>query len=291
MQNKNIFYTLGIILFLVFFYSLFLNPPSNFKPGTIVQIQPGMGLRNISLELKNENIIRSRLAFEFFAILFGGEKHIISAGYLFDNKTSVWQVAKRIVRGDHHLPPVVATIPEGFNKNEIADVYISKLANFNKNNFLLKAKEGYLFPDTYYFFTTDNEIKVMEHMSKNYEKKITPIRPEILASGRTEKEIITMASIIEKEAKGASDRGIISGILWKRINQGMPLQVDAAPETYKTKGLPENPISNPGLEAIHAAIYPQSSPYLYYLHDKEGNTYYAKTFAEHKANKAKYLNK
>ena len=125
-------------------------------------------------------------------------------------------------------------------------------------------------------------------MSDNFEKKITPSSANYF-SGKTEKEIIIMASIIEREAKGDTDRGIISGILWKRIQIGMPLQVDSAPETYKTKGLPDSPIGNPGLKAIEAAINPQSSSYLYYLHDKDGNIHYAKTFAEHEVNIEKYL--
>ena len=98
-----------------------------------------------------------------------------------------------------------------------------------------------------------------------------------------------MASIIERESKGDVDRRVISGILWKRIKIGMPLQVDAAPDTYKTKGLPKSPIGNPGILAIQAAIHPTRSPYLYYLHDKNGNIYYAKTFLEHKQNIARYL--
>jgi UPF0755 protein len=98
-----------------------------------------------------------------------------------------------------------------------------------------------------------------------------------------------MASLIEGEAKGDIDRGIISGILWKRIKIGMPLQVDASPETYKVKGLPKSPIGNPGIKTIEAAINPQNSPYFYYLHDKNGNIHYAKTFTEHEANIKKYL--
>ena len=166
-----------------------------------------------------------------------------------------------------------------------------KLANFNKDKFLLEAKdkEGYLFPDTYFFLNNANETDVIKSMSDNFEKKINPLLSEIISSGKTEKEIIIMASIIEREAKGEIDRDVISGILWKRISIGMPLQVDAAPETYKVKGLPKSPICNPGLEAIKASIHPQSSPYLYYLHDKDGNIHYARTFAEHKKNKLKYL--
>lgn len=254
-----------------------------------MEIGNGASLHSASRELKNENIIRSRLAFEAFVILYGGERRIISSGYLFESKLPVWQVAKRVSGGGRYIAPIVVTIPEGYNKVEIADAYTAKLANFDKNNFLSIAKEGYLFPDTYYFFSTDNETSAIDSMSKNFEKKIGPIRPEIISSGKTESEIIIMASILEREAKGDTDRGIISGILWKRIQNGMRLQVDAEPNTYKQGGLPKNPISNPGLEAIHAAIYPQSSPYLYYLHDKAGVTHYAKTFTEHKENVAKYL--
>lgn len=287
---KTAFFIFFFAFFSLFFsYFFFLSPPSGFKPGTVLQIEPGMSLRSISLRLKEENIIRSRLAFEVFVILLGGDKRIKYSNYVFEENSSVYQVAKEIVNNNRYLAPVVVTIPEGFNKEEIANAFTYKLIKFNKTNFLLKAKEGYLFPDTYYFLTEDDEEDVIESMSKNFTKKITPIQKEIISSGRSEASIINMASIIEKEAKGDVDRGIISGILWERLDKGMRLQVDAAPITYKEKGLPGIPISNPGLEAIHAAIYPKSSPYLYYLHGKDGNTYYAKTFEEHKSNIAKYL--
>lgn len=186
---------------------------------------------------------------------------------------------------------IPVTIPEGYDTSEAADVFASKLTTFDKDRFLLiaKAKEGFLFPDTYYFFKLDNEDDALRLMSANFEKKVAPLRSQIVLTGKTEKEIITMASIIEREAKGDADRSLISGILWKRLSLGMPLQVDAELETYKTKGLPKSPVCNPGLEAIKAAIYPEASNYLYYLHDKDGNIYYARNFEEHKANKLKYL--
>ena len=199
----------------------------------------------------------------------------------------------RIERNNYYksIVSISVTIPEGFNTNQIGDTFALKLKNFNKANFLLQVNEleGYLFPDTYSFLNNMNETNVIKSMRDNFEKKVTPLLPEIAAVGKTENDIVIMASILEKEAQGDTDRKIISGILWKRISIGMPLQVDAAMETYKTKGLPENPIGNPGLEAIQAAIHPQSSPYLYYLHDKDGNIHYAKNFAEHVKNKLKYL--
>lgn len=289
--NKVFFNVIGLIAFLAIFYFFFLSAPGDFPLRAVVRVEKGSSLHSVSLKLKDEHIIRSRIVFEAFVILLGHEKRVISTDYYFENKLPVWQVARRIGRGEHNMAPVVITIPEGFDMNQIADTAVPALVNFNKDKFLIEARklEGYLFPDTYFFLTNADEGDVIKSMSDNFSKKITPLFPEIVSAGKTEKDIITMASIIEKESKGNADRGIISGILWKRISIGMPLQVDAASSTYEVKGLPEGPIGNPGLEAIKAAIHPQSSPYLYYLHDKYGNIHYAKSFAEHKQNINKYL--
>ncbi len=289
--KKVIFFVVVFLLFLYFFFFFFLSAPANFPTGTIFKIEPRSSLRAVSLKLKNEHIIRSRLIFEALVIILNGEKHVVSANYYFENKLPVWKVAQRISKGEHHLAPIVVTIPEGFDISQIGDAFFSKLVNFDKSKFITEAKglEGYLFPDTYFFLNTDTESDVFTSMRDNFEKKMLALKPAIVSSGKTEKDIITMASLIEREAKGDIDRKLISGILWKRIAINMPLQVDAAPETYKVAGLPKNPICNPGLLAIKSAILPQSSPYLYYLHDKNGNIHYARTFAEHEANVLKYL--
>ncbi len=290
-SNKNVFCVLGIIIFLIFFCSFLLSPPADFPVGAIVKVELGDSLRDVSLKLKDEHIIRSRLMFEALVIIFNREKSVIRADYYFENKLPVWKIAERISKGEHNMAPIVVTIPEGFDTVQIADIFSSKLANFNKNEFLKEAieLEGYLFPDTYFFLSTDSEINVLKSMTENFNRKIAIIRSDIMASGKTEKEIIIMASLIEGEAKGDTDRGFIAGILWKRLGLNMPLQVDVAPETYKNTGLPKNPIGNPGLEAIKAAIYPKNSPYLYYLHDKNGDIHYAKSFTEHRKNVLKYL--
>ncbi len=287
---KKYYFATGSVL-LLFAFLFFLSAPFNFPKGIIFNIQEGESLRSISLKLKNEKIIRSRTVFETFVIIYGGEKHLIPSDYLFEEKTPVFEVARRISKGDRHLAPISVTIPEGFTLAEIAAIFPLKLNNFNSDKFLYKAKdkEGYLFPDTYFFLNGDNEDDALRLMNSNFEKKFAPLRPQILAQNKTENEIIIMASLIEGEANGDTDRGYISGILWKRLAIGMPLQVDVAMETYNTKGLPPNPIGNPGLESIKAAINPVKSNYLYYIHDKEGNVHYASNFNEHKANIAKYL--
>lgn len=293
LNKKNTIYIVGVIVFFALFYFLFLSAPGDFPSGTVVRIEEGSSLRGVSFKLQNEHIIRSRTLFEAFVIIFGNEEHVISTNYYFENKLPVFVVARRISKGEHDMAPVSVTIPEGFNVKQIAEAMSANLLNFNKAKFLLQAKnkEGYLFPDTYFFLTTGTEEDVIKSMSDNFEKKIKPFISEIISLGKSEKDIITMASIIEKESRGNVDREVISGILWKRFKIGMALQVDAAPETYRTKGLPRSPIGNPGILAIEAAIHPQSSPYLYYLHDKNGNIHYARNFTEHTKNIQKYLSR
>lgn len=296
LKPKNLFkpvYFFVILFFIILFwiYSFVFLPPTNFKAGEIFNIEEGGSLRSISKNLEDNGLIKSRALFEAFVIAYGGEKHILPGDYFFENKLPVFEIARRISQGDRNIEPIKITIPEGFDVSDIAEVVNNKLSKFNKDKFLNLASpnEGYLFPDTYFFFYNDNEEEVYKLMRENFEKKMQKIRPEIISVGKTETEIIVMASIIEREAKGDVDRELISGILWNRIKIGMALQVDAAPITYKEKGLPGMPIANPGIESIKAAVYPKSSTYLYYLHGKDGEIHYAKTFEEHRQNKFKYL--
>lgn len=289
--KKVAIYLLVFFVFFILVCYFTFSSPRNFPNGIIVSVENGDSLRAISLKLKNEHIVRSRIAFETFILVYGGDRRVISADYLFESGVPVWQVARRISKGERHLAPVKVTIPEGFTSEEIANTFDTKLSSFDKNIFLesAKNKEGYLFPDTYFFFTDATTNDVLKSLTDNFNKKILTLDGDIKQSGKSQTDIIKMASLIELEAEGSLDRDMIAGILWHRIAINMPLQADAAPETYKNKGLPKSPVSNPGLSAIKAAIYPKSSPYLYYLHDKEGGVHYARTFAEHRSNINKYL--
>ena len=291
LPKKAFFYIVVLFFFFLIFYFGFLSAPRKFPVNAVFNINTGDTLRDVSKNLKDQNLIRSRVMFETFVILYGGEKHILIGDYLFKEKVSVFEVARRVAMKERNLAPIKITIPEGFDNLEIAETFSAKLKNFDEVKFLELAKDsqGHLFPDTYFFFTSDDEEKVFDSMQKNFEIKIKSAQKEIELSGKSEKSILVMASIIEKEAKGDSDRAVISGILWNRISKHMPLQVDADMWTYKNKGLPASPICNPGIESIRAAIKPVNSPYLYYLHDVDGGIHYAKTFEEHKINKAKYL--
>ena len=303
---------LGLIA-LVATLSFFLSPPAQFVPGTTVVVKEGSSLGQVSLLLQEQNLIRSRVLFEFCAITLGGDKRVIAGEYLFKNPVGSCEIASRIVRGILGVPAVRVTIPEGTSNKEMAVILGKALPQFDTAAFLASSRgdEGYLFPDTYFFSKNATVADVETLMKENFQRKIKPLGASIAASGHSLHDIVIMASILEKEVATDKDRAIVSGILWKRIDLSMPLQVDAtfaylldkqsseltqadlniaSPyNTYRNKGLPPGPISNPGLSALRAAITPLVTPYLYYLADKNGVTHYATTFNEHKANKEKYL--
>ncbi len=179
--------------------------------------------------------------------------------------------------------------------------------------------EGYLYPDTYRVYASSTATEVITKMLSNFDQKLTPkMRADIAAQGKTINEILTMASIIEKEAPISysksenQDAKIISGIFWRRIKVGQALQscatlayvlgvdkeqysqvdtkFDSPYNTYQNKGLPPGPIANPGILAIEAAIYPTPSNYNYFLTPKDSKSIiYAATYEEHLRNKNKYL--
>lgn len=204
------------------------------------------------------------------------------------------------------------------NKDDFLTVVSKNLNSFVNDFDFLQGKpadvdlEGYLFPDTYRVFKNTSSEEVAKKMLNNFGKKLLPeMREEIKRRHRSIFEIITLASIIEKEVRGEDNMKLIADIFYKRLNAGMALQSDATINyitgkglvqptaedlkidnpynTYKYRGLPPSPISNPGLEAIMAAIYPKSNPYYYFLTTKDGKVIYAKNYQEHLQNKRNYL--
>lgn len=295
LKKKINFLQLFVFLFtLLFLVSLFyffskIEPPSDFKTSLIFTIEKGDSLRKVSYKLEEENFIKSRVFFEIFVIAFGGEKNIKTGDYLFKEKINTIEVARRISLGVKGIGPTKITIPEGYTNKQISNLLKDKFRNFDENEFLDKVenKEGYLFPDTYFFLTGDNTDTIIKALEDNFTKRTKDIFENL--DEKQIRDVIIMASLIEGEASGDGDREIISGILWKRLSINMPLQVDVAPITYQERGLPKVPISNPGLKAINASMNPQSSSYLYYIHDKKGDTYFARNFQEHRINIEKYL--
>jgi UPF0755 protein len=208
---------------------------------------------------------------------------------------------------------VAVTIPEGATRKDIAKTAQLKNPQFDVDAFLslTEGKEGYLFPETYFVppdFTAEELVAFIE---KTYQEKVVPLKTQFEARGRTEKEVLTLASLLERETNSEESMKVVAGILENRMEIGMALQVDASLEyilekplkeltpedlkidspynTYSHNGLPPTPIGNPGLRAIEAILNPTKSSYFYYITDEQGEFHYAKTFEEHKLNVQKYL--
>ena len=309
----RILVVMGIIVGLVYLFRTFVAAPADFPAPYQLTIERGQTLFSISHELVDAHVIKSPRLFEMFMIAFGSERNVSEGEYYFVSPLSSLSIALRISCKQFGIERVKVTFPEGFTAKQMGERLATSFTGFDTTLFmtLAKGQEGYLFPDTYRFFPSATPDVIVTTLKHNFDIKINTLREEITSSGRSEKDLIIMASIIEKEAAGEEDRAMISGILWKRLDQGIALQVDApflyilskeskelttkdlainSPyNTYKHTGLPPTAIGNPGLAAITAAIHPSDSPYLYYLHDTEGNIHYAKTYAEHKKNIANYL--
>jgi UPF0755 protein len=273
------------------FYVFFITPPKDFPENSIFTVEEGMGLEQLAQELESENIVRSSLWFRIFAILSGGERGMKAGDYLLEEEENVVTLAWRIAGADHRIETVKITIPEGFTNEEISELFDKRFLKFNHAEFLELAPQGFLFPDTYFIEVGATASSTIKLLKNNFINKISKLEKEIKTSGHSLSEIVNVASIIESEVRTTRDRGLVSGIIWRRLKIGMPLQVDSAMETYERRGLPAEPISNPGIESIVAAIHPISSNYLYFLTDKKGTAYYAKDFDGHQTNRELYLNK
>ena len=291
-----------------------LDPKS--KKAKIFVIRKGETLTSIAKRLEKEKIIRSKIAFILAVKKLGIEKKIQAGTFKLSPAKNTFEIAKTLTYGTFD---VWVTIVEGLRKEEIAQI-ISKKIKISKLEFLKYAKEGYLFPDTYLFPKNTTAKRIVKIMEKNFHKRFNEeLKKRARQKGLTVEQTVILASLVEREAKYENDRPIVASILLKRLKNDWPLQVDATVQyalgyqekqktwwkknltkqdleidspynTYKYKGLPPTPISNPGLSSIKAVIKANpNTPYWYYISDKRGKLHFAKTLKEHQANINKYL--
>ncbi len=301
-----------IVLGFLFVHFFMWTAPFSFPSQSVFKIEKGDSVSFVAEELYEKRIIRSPYFFKGMVVLLGRGKGVKAGDYIFTKSENVYEVTKRLITADYGFEPIKITIPEGSSIFQIASIFDKNLANFDSTAFLAQAKEGYIFPDTYSFLPNADEKEVLSVMQENFNTKIKTLSEEIKKFGKPLDEVITMASILEEEARTTETRQILSGILWKRLEIGMPLQVDVTFQyvngkntyelsqedlkidspynTYKYKGLPPTPISNPGLDSISAAVNPKDTPYLYFLSGRDGKMYYADDFEGHKKNRELYLN-
>ncbi len=307
---------LAIVFSILFYFGYSLGAVSDSpQPSKVFEIKTGEGFRSIVDRLEYDELIRSRAAFKALSIVTGSAFKLKPGSYKLSSSMTSYGILNELILGSH--PEVAATIPEGSNVYEI-DKILSENGITKKGDFIstvLKRKlEGRLFPDTYKFFIDSSPEEVVDKFLDNFDFKTKDL------SGREVKdEDLVLASLLEKEVPDLEDQRVVAGILKKRLEAGIPLQVDAticyikaalSPNqdvncyplspldfkinspynTYLNRGLPPGPIGNPGVSAMESALNPKASPYLFYLSDPATRkTVFAKTLEEQIKNKARYL--
>ncbi len=326
---KNISLVIFGILCLVLVWEIFVPKSFNSQEPVVYTAESGAGQADIARDLAAEGVIKNGFFFKLYSFISGNAGKLQAGGYDFSPSMSIAGIINRLAKGDVMKNRVV--VLEGWDLDDVAK-YVDAKKFYFKKEFLAAARadyseefpflknrpkgaglEGYIFPDTYSVPAYNMPHDFIKIALANFDKKLTPeLRKEIEKQKKTVFQIVTMASILEKEVPSLADKKIVAGILWKRINNGMALQVDSTINyitgksdsratladlkidskynTYKYLGLPAGPISNPGMTSILAAIYPTKSEYWFYLSaDGSGETVYSKTFKDHQLAAARYL--
>jgi len=334
----------GFLVFLFFFLLLaggaaaawFVFLPAG--PGiananeTFVEVAPGSGSNQIATQLEQAGVVRSRYAFDLVRLWKRGR---LKAGeYRFDHPAPVTEVYARIARGDVYTLPV--TIPEGANRFDIAARIVQAgFLNVNKEDFLAAtvsetpliadldpkahSLEGYLFPDTYRFPRRVTSAQIINTMVRRFRTVASELDLTQTADSRNVHDVVTLASLVERETAVSSERPLVASVLANRLAKKMPLMTDPAViyglevnsqwrgviyqsdltdpkrdtpyNTYRHIGLPPGPIANPGMASLRAVINPAATGYLYFVAagaDPQGKSRFASTLDEHNKNVASY---
>lgn len=275
----------------------------------VFAIARGEGARSVSTRLASEKLVRSSTGFFLLVKLMGIERNLQVGDFRINRSMDAASVAETLTHGT--LDVWVTTL-EGWRVEEIASK-LSKSLDIPEMEFLKHSREGYMFPDTYLLPKDASAGAIVNIFTDTFLQKTVDLQRDAAKTGLTFDQVVTLASIVEREGRSDEDRPIIAGILLNRLKAGWPLQVDATLQyilgyqasekswwkkslfdedkkinspynTYRNPGLPPGPIANPGLSALKAVVFSQKTDYWYYLHDPTGKAHYAKNIEEHSAN-------
>lgn len=304
-----------VLAVVIAWFYLWISPAPMLAPSSQISIEKGESFRTIARRLKNGGVVRSSTALLIYGELTGTARRIQPGDYEFKGGERIPDVMRHLVNGD--FVSIVITIPEGLTIHQIAErvaatglVCQPDFENAAHDGPLIRAlglmplgAEGYLFPATYKFSPRAKVKDVLSAMLMRFFEVLTPqAEQRMFELGLTPREMVTMASIVEKEAKIAGERKLIASVFYNRIRLGMPLQSDPTAEysfegesesaaaavrvpstfnTYSFAGLPPGPIANPGQRSIEAALYPAKSDYLYFVARDDGTHVFSKSYEEH----------
>jgi len=283
-----------------------------------IVIQKGASVSSIGTQLTQKGLIRSPYVFRFIVWKNRLQRSLQAGTFTLKLSQSAEEIALALTKG---TDDVWVTLVEGWRNEEIAEELQRTFGEeFNAQEFLTltKHKQGYLFPDTYLFPKLSSPQLVLSTLTKAFDKKVNAEdRLALQQQNRTLEDVVALASLVEREARQPETMRVVAGILWKRLDVGWPLQVDATLQyikgydaknktwwqtpygidktlkspynTYVHVGLPPTPICNPGMNALRAAMNPKESSYWYYITDDNGVMHYAETLEQHNANVRNYL--
>jgi UPF0755 protein len=319
LNNRLVIISLALILLLIpsvcfVYFNYFV--PSNTKK-VIVEISRGMGLREIAAKLEECGVLKSDKFFILFVMVKGKRNRLQAGEYEFSPGESMSDVTGKIVRGDVKVRKI--TIPEGLNIYEIADL-LEKKGVVSRKEFIEKARradlatefigkpstsfEGYLFPETYYYKKGVTAEELINMMTSRFESVWNSLKSERDGINLSDQEIVTLASIIEKETGEPSERSMISEVFHNRLRLGMRLESDPTViyglgnefdgdltreklkmtsnyNTYLISGLPPGPIANPGKASLEAALNPTDFNYLYFVANGDGGHEFSTNYRDH----------
>jgi len=318
----------GIIIFIwmtagFFYHQATISVGENTQT-IILSIPPGATLKKISTDLKGLSLIRNASAFRLLANIRQKQTHIQVGEYELNQSMLPMDILKAITSGKTVLHPI--TIPEGYRISEIAELLTKKISInkeifikesrnkdlLNKLNITSKSLEGYLFPETYHFSKHTAEKKIIQTMLSTFQQRMKTknIQDQIQSSDMSLHEIITLASLIEKETGMNGERKHISSVFHNRLKRKMRLQtdptviyaienfdgnirkkdldIDSPYNTYRYKGLPPGPIASPGIKSIVAALNPIKTNHLYFVSKKDGSHQFSSSLKEHNRAVQKY---
>jgi len=304
----------GAALGLAMYFAL-VRGPARFGQPRIVSIRDGESLNTAARKLAKAGVIRSALAFVLYVDMIGQARGLKPGDYAFTGGEGIARVLRHLVNGD--FMTVSVTIPEGMTVHQIGE-RLQQAGLVCDGEFDTAAldgpvpralglgplgAEGFLFPATYRVSPLAGKQQVLMAMLERFYAILTPeVEQRMFELGLDEREMVTLASIVEKEAKVPGERQTIASVFYNRLNLGMPLQSDptaqynfagepqqalaavharSAFNTYEFSGLPPGPIANPGLSSIHAALYPARTNYLYFVARSDGTHIFSRSFKEH----------
>ncbi len=325
---------LGILILLVIFTIYFYNQINSQNPNQFgdkeFEIKKGEGVRLITDNLVAQGFLEKPFWFKVYVAASGNKTKFVDGVYDLKTSMSIKELIVALTNAQNSNKEINITLLEGWTGEQMDD-YLAKQNLIQPGDFLdygnkysektflflidrpKKASlEGYLYPDTYRIYEQTSVAVIVDKMLANFDNKLTDeFRKEAKKQGRSIFEVVTLASIVEREMFGYENRRKVADIFLKRLKIGMALQSDAtvnyvtqkgqaAPSsedikvdnpynTYKYPGLPPGPISNPSIESIKAVLYPEDTEYWYFLNTPDGDIIFSENYDEHVLNKQKYL--